>query len=70
MKKAVAKKPKKLKKSIKSISPTVGLMLEGNVFLIEYDAAGKVISKAPLDNQAVLQALYSVIIQSTKVKKP
>ena len=45
MSKAVVKKPKKhIKKTIMSLSSSLGLMLEGTVFLIEYDEQGKVVS--------------------------
>jgi len=68
MKKTTTKKPK-IKKTIKSVSSKLGLMLEGTVYLVEYDKQGKVAYKVALDNDTVLQALSIILLQSAK-KKP
>jgi hypothetical protein len=71
MKKVITKK-QKVKKTIKSISSKLGLVLEGTVFLAEYDAQGKIVAKIALDNDMVLQALSVMLSQAslTKKKKP
>jgi hypothetical protein len=65
--KRVQKKP--AKKIRKQIAANVDLMLEGAVYIIEYDKQGKIISKAELDGEAVLKALLHVLQQSYKPKK-
>jgi hypothetical protein len=62
------KAKKRLKKTIVSVSPELGLVLEGAVYVVEKSPNGKIIRKVALDNQAVLQALSYVLLQS--IKKP
>ena len=62
------KAKKRLKKTIISMSSELGLVLEGSVYLVEKNPAGKIIKKVTLDGQAVLQALSYVLLKS--IKKP
>ena len=65
--KATKKKAKRrIKKTMMSVSTSLGLVLEGNVYLVEKNTAGKIVKKVALDSQAVLQALSYVLLQSTK----
>lgn len=74
MKKAATPMTKKTKKHVKktivSVSSQLGLVLEGTVYLVEYNKQGKIISKVALDNESVLKALAYVVSQSTKTKSP
>jgi hypothetical protein len=58
------------KRKVKKVSANVDLMLDGAVYIVEYDAQGKIISKAEIDAEAVLKALMYVLHQSMKKKKP
>ena len=62
---ATTKKPKKVKKTIVSVSSKLGLILEGTVYLAEYDKQGKITSKVALDNEAVLRALSYILSQAS-----
>ncbi len=63
---------KKQKKTKKQLTPNVDLMLEGAVYVVEYDKQGKIVSKVELDGKAVLKALLYVLNQASKakIKKP
>lgn len=68
VKKTIVKKSK----TNKAITSHMDLMLDGTVYIVEYNKRGKIISKVALDGEAVLKALLYVLGQSikNKTKKP
>lgn len=70
-KKATRKTSRKNKVN-KQLAQNVDLMLDGAVYIVEYDDQGKIISKAELDGEAVLKALLYVLTKASKArpKKP
>jgi hypothetical protein len=64
--KKIKKKP--AQKVRKQIADRIDLMLDGVVYIVEYDEQGKIISKQELDGDAVLKALLYVLRQSYKPK--
>jgi len=64
----VTKKTARKNKVKKKLAANVDLMLDGAVYIVEYDAQGKIISKAELDGDAVLKALMFVLTKASKAK--